>query len=107
MAGVVGSSKPLYDVWGNAVNMASRMDSTGIPGKIQLTAETADVLQSFGIKCEYRGETYVKGRGKIPTYFACITDELEFEKIPLRSVIPSSVTHYDDRDVVEDVTTKL
>lgn len=37
MAGVVGSSKPLYDVWGNAVNMASRMDSTGIPGKIQVT----------------------------------------------------------------------
>lgn len=36
MAGVVGSSKPLYDVWGNAVNMASRMDSTGIPGKIQV-----------------------------------------------------------------------
>lgn len=36
MAGVVGSSKPLYDVWGNAVNMASRMDSTGTPGKIQV-----------------------------------------------------------------------
>lgn len=36
MAGVVGSSKPLYDVWGNAVNMASRMDSTGVPGKIQV-----------------------------------------------------------------------
>lgn len=36
MAGVVGSSKPLYDVWGNAVNMASRMDSTGKPGKIQV-----------------------------------------------------------------------
>lgn len=36
MAGVVGSSKPLYDVWGNAVNMASRMDSTGIPGQIQV-----------------------------------------------------------------------
>lgn len=36
MAGVVGSSKPLYDIWGNSVNMASRMDSTGIPGKIQV-----------------------------------------------------------------------
>lgn len=34
-AGVVGSQKPLYDIWGNAVNMASRMDSTGEPGKIQ------------------------------------------------------------------------
>ena len=36
MAGVVGSSKPLYDVWGHPVNMASRMDSTGIRGKIQV-----------------------------------------------------------------------
>lgn len=36
MAGVIGASKPLYDIWGNSVNMASRMDSTGIPGKIQV-----------------------------------------------------------------------
>lgn len=36
VAGVIGSSKPLYDIWGNAVNMASRMDCTGIPGKIQV-----------------------------------------------------------------------
>lgn len=36
MAGVIGSSKPLYDIWGNSVNMASRMDSTGIPGNIQV-----------------------------------------------------------------------
>ena len=35
-AGVVGSQKPLYDIWGNAVNIASRMDSTGEPGKIQV-----------------------------------------------------------------------
>lgn len=67
MAGVVGSSKPLYDVWGNAVNMASRMDSTGEPGKIQLTKESAEELQSFGIRCDYRGETFVKGRGNMQT----------------------------------------
>lgn len=36
MAGVVGLSKPLYDIWGNSVNMASRMDSTGLPGMIQV-----------------------------------------------------------------------
>lgn len=35
-AGVVGSLKPLYDIWGHAVNMSSRMDSTGEPGKIQV-----------------------------------------------------------------------
>lgn len=79
MAGVVGSSKPLYDVWGNAVNMAARMDSTGIPGRIQVTEETACELREFGIVCDYRGETYVKGRGQIPTYFVGIDDQcLEF-----------------------------
>jgi hypothetical protein len=35
-AGVVGAQKPLYDIWGDAVNMASRMDTTGVPGKIQV-----------------------------------------------------------------------
>lgn len=88
MAGVVGSSKPLYDVWGNCVNMASRMDSTGVPGTIQLTKESAEELQSFGIRCDYRGETFVKGRGNIPTYFARIDDRLEFARESLRFEIP-------------------
>lgn len=81
MAGVIGSSKPLYDVWGNAVNMASRMDSTGIPGKIQVTKDTAEILQKFGIKCDYRGEVFVRGPGKIPTYFVCVDENLEFVRI--------------------------
>lgn len=80
MAGVVGSSKPLYDVWGNSVNMASRMDSTGVAGKIQVTEETAKVLLENGIQCEYRGEIQVKGRGKIPTYFVALDDDLNFIK---------------------------
>lgn len=78
MAGVIGSNKPLYDVWGNTVNMASRMESTGIPGLIQVTAETAEILVSYGIGCEYRGLTDVKGRGFIPTYFVCIDDEFNW-----------------------------
>lgn len=79
MAGVIGSSKPLYDIWGNAVNMASRMDSTGIPGKIQVTENTANVLGNFGIDCDYRGQTFVKGTGNIPTYLVCVED-FEFQK---------------------------
>ncbi|XP_037931308.1 adenylyl cyclase X E isoform X2 [Teleopsis dalmanni] len=81
MAGVVGSYKPHYDIWGNAVNMASRMDSTGIPGCVQVTEETAEILKTFDINCDYRGLTYVKGRGKIPTYIVGITDKLQFIKI--------------------------
>lgn len=38
VAGVIGAHKPLYDIWGNTVNVASRMDSTGMPGKIQVAS---------------------------------------------------------------------
>ncbi|XP_026732107.1 adenylate cyclase type 2-like [Trichoplusia ni] len=67
-AGVVGSQKPLYDIWGHAVNMASRMDSTGESGKIQVTENTAIILDECDILTTCRGETFVKGAGYIKTY---------------------------------------
>ncbi|XP_062132077.1 adenylyl cyclase X E-like isoform X1 [Drosophila sulfurigaster albostrigata] len=78
MAGVVGASQVHYDIWGNPVNMASRMDSTGVPGFIQVTEESAVILRRCGLECDYRGMTYVKGRGILPTYFVGIDDNLEF-----------------------------
>ena len=50
MAGVIGAKKPQYDIWGNAVNVASRMDSTGMVGKIQVTQEVAQILKMKGSK---------------------------------------------------------
>lgn len=66
-AGVIGTSKLLYDIWGDTVNIASRMYSTGQSGKIQVTEDTATKL---GDKFEftYRGKTYVKGKGDMSTY---------------------------------------
>ncbi|KAH8282108.1 hypothetical protein KR054_005453 [Drosophila jambulina] len=78
MAGVVGASQPHYDIWGNPVNMASRMQSTGLPGHIQVTEESAKILEDFEIVCHPRGLTYVKGRGEIPTYFVAIDERLKF-----------------------------
>ncbi|EDV58758.2 uncharacterized protein Dere_GG23801 [Drosophila erecta] len=78
MAGVVGASQPHYDIWGNPVNMASRMESTGLSGLIQVTQETAETLEEFDIQCSYRGLTFVKGRGEIPTYFVGIDKDLSF-----------------------------
>ncbi|VEN34886.1 unnamed protein product [Callosobruchus maculatus] len=70
IAGVVGSRKPLYDIWGDAVNMASRMDSTGLVGHIQVMEKTAELVKRTGIGCVYRGEIDVKGvSGKVRTYF--------------------------------------
>ncbi|TDG40662.1 hypothetical protein AWZ03_012912 [Drosophila navojoa] len=79
MAGVVGASQVHYDIWGNAVNVASRMDSTGVAGKIQVTEETAIVLRKFGLVCNYRGMTFVKGLGTLPTYFVEVDNNYEFK----------------------------
>ncbi|CAG9770971.1 unnamed protein product [Ceutorhynchus assimilis] len=69
IAGVVGAQKPQYDIWGNTVNVASRMDSCGIMGRIQVTEDTAEILKNAGWSCECRGPTYVKGKGTLTTYF--------------------------------------
>ncbi|XP_012254262.2 adenylate cyclase type 2 [Athalia rosae] len=69
IAGVVGAQKPQYDIWGNTVNVASRMDSCGVVGKLHVTEDTAVVLQNAGYKIIHRGPTYVKGKGTLTTYF--------------------------------------
>uniref|UniRef100_A0A8C7ZXK3 Adenylate cyclase type 7 n=1 Tax=Oryzias sinensis TaxID=183150 RepID=A0A8C7ZXK3_9TELE len=71
IAGVIGARKPQYDIWGNTVNVASRMESTGELGKIQVTEETSEVLQELGYSCECRGLINVKGKGELKTFFVC------------------------------------
>ncbi|XP_034437692.1 adenylate cyclase type 7 isoform X4 [Hippoglossus hippoglossus] len=71
IAGVIGARKPQYDIWGNTVNVASRMESTGELGKIQVTEETSGVLQKLGYSCECRGFISVKGKGELKTFFVC------------------------------------
>ncbi|XP_050439426.1 adenylate cyclase type 3 [Adelges cooleyi] len=68
-AGVIGARKPHYDIWGNSVNVASRMESTGKAGCIQVTEETCIILQHFGFKFEQRGLVTVKGKGQLMTYY--------------------------------------
>uniref|UniRef100_A0A665WHN5 adenylate cyclase n=1 Tax=Echeneis naucrates TaxID=173247 RepID=A0A665WHN5_ECHNA len=69
VAGVIGARKPQYDIWGNTVNVASRMDSTGVPERIQVTADLYQVLSSYNYTLEYRGVVTVKGKGEMMTYF--------------------------------------
>ncbi|KAM3625712.1 uncharacterized protein V6R79_016395 [Siganus canaliculatus] len=71
IAGVIGARKPQYDIWGNTVNVASRMESTGELGKIQVTEETSGVLRKLGYSCECRGLINVKGKGELKTFFVC------------------------------------
>ncbi|XP_075037250.1 adenylate cyclase type 5 isoform X1 [Mixophyes fleayi] len=69
VAGVIGARKPQYDIWGNTVNVASRMDSTGVPERIQVTADLQQVLAASNYSLECRGVVKVKGKGEMMTYF--------------------------------------
>ncbi|KAH8260653.1 hypothetical protein KR038_011220 [Drosophila bunnanda] len=69
VAGVIGACKPQYDIWGNAVNVASRMDSTGLVDHIQVTQETQQILEGRGFELTCRGSVDVKGKGSMITYF--------------------------------------
>jgi class 3 adenylate cyclase len=68
VAGVIGIKKFIYDIWGDTVNTASRMESHGVPGRIQVTADTARRL-SGSYRFERRGEVDVKGKGRLETFF--------------------------------------
>jgi adenylate cyclase len=68
VAGVIGSKRFLYDLWGDAVNTASRMESLGTPGEIQITSETYDLLKDEFV-CKPRGTIQVKGKGEMETWY--------------------------------------
>jgi class 3 adenylate cyclase/pimeloyl-ACP methyl ester carboxylesterase len=67
-AGMVGRQDPHYDLWGDTVNTASRMESAGVPGKIQITKATYELLKD-NFFCEPRGTIEVKGKGPMETWF--------------------------------------
>ena len=68
VAGVIGTKKFIYDLWGDTVNTASRMESQGLPGCIQVTSQTYEVLK-HKYNLEYRGTINIKGKGEMSTYF--------------------------------------
>jgi class 3 adenylate cyclase len=68
VAGVIGKSKFIYDLWGDTVNTASRMESHGVPGRIQVTERTKKRLGSR-FRFERRGPIQIKGKGEMVTYF--------------------------------------
>lgn len=66
-AGVIGTDKPVYDVWGDTVNVASRMESTGVVGHVQLTEATAAALETTYPLVRRQGVA-IKGKGTVDTY---------------------------------------
>jgi guanylate cyclase len=68
VAGVIGRKRFLYDLWGDAVNTASRMESQGTPGHIQITQSTYELISDEFV-CEARGTVSVKGKGEMETWY--------------------------------------
>jgi urea transport system substrate-binding protein len=68
VAGVIGTKKFTYDLWGDTVNVASRMESQGVAGRIQVTAATYERLKGKYL-FEKRGVTRIKGKGEMITYW--------------------------------------
>lgn len=68
IAGVIGKTKFAYDIWGDTVNTASRMESSGVVGKVNISINTYQYVKDY-FECEYRGQVDAKGKGKVDMYF--------------------------------------
>jgi adenylate cyclase len=68
VAGVIGRKRFLYDLWGDAVNTASRMESHGTSGRIQITRATKELLEDEFV-CEPRGTISLKGKGEMEAWY--------------------------------------
>jgi class 3 adenylate cyclase len=68
VAGVVGKRKFAFDIWGDTVNIASRMESAGEAGKVNVSAYAYHLIRR-DFECEYRGKLDAKGKGEVDMYF--------------------------------------
>lgn len=110
VAGVIGARKPQYDIWGNAVNVASRMDSTGIIDHIQVTQEVYNILQPRGYSLTCRGSINVKGKGSMVTYFLNGTPDDNFQRNvdvvaplpePIQTIDHNLNSQYENSNLIE------
>jgi class 3 adenylate cyclase len=84
VAGVVGKKKYAYDIWGDTVNIASRMESSGEAGKVNISSATYNLVKE-AYNCAYRGKISAKNIGEIDMYF--VDAIIEKPKEELASVI--------------------
>lgn len=83
VAGIVGVRKFAYDIWGDTVNTASRMESSGEPGKVNVSHDTFKLLEEK-FHFTFRGKIAAKGKGEIKMYFAEPLDQMNSCPVPLR-----------------------
>uniref|UniRef100_A0A3Q2P625 Adenylate cyclase type 3 n=1 Tax=Fundulus heteroclitus TaxID=8078 RepID=A0A3Q2P625_FUNHE len=91
LAGVIGARKPHYDIWGNTVNVASRMESTGVMGNVQVVEDCYDILKEYGFRFIRRGPIFVKGKGELLTFFMKGKDKPSCKASPGTTALPHQV----------------
>jgi class 3 adenylate cyclase len=74
VAGVVGKKKYAYDIWGSTVNIASRMESNGVPGQVNISSSVYEIVKDK-YDCSYRGKIHAKMSAKL----ICISEKLYSE----------------------------
>lgn len=80
IAGVVGKNKFTYDVWGNTVNIASKMERQGVPGKINITSATMELVKDL-FDFEYQGKIEIPGNGLMEMYFVINSKCLDNQEV--------------------------
>ena len=68
IAGIVGTKKFVYDIWGDTVNTAARIEQSGVARKISISGQTYDLIKGK-FNCEYRGKVMAKNKGELDMYF--------------------------------------
>jgi len=90
VAGVVGTKKFAYDIWGDSVNVASRMETMSSAGKINISESTYDLVKDV-YECEYRGEIDVKNKGMMKMYFVnSVKNQSFLDKLQLQETVLDS-----------------
>lgn len=90
IAGVLGSDKPVFDIIGDPINIASRLQSTDIAGSIQISQSTYDLVSGLDFIIEPRGEVFLKGKGKTLSYLVRPVKNFGFQMSSYESMLSTS-----------------
>jgi class 3 adenylate cyclase len=78
IAGVLGTDKPVFDIIGDPINIAARLQSTDIAGRVQISEGTYELLKDMDFQIEPRGEIWLKGKGNRPAYLVQLLSQFPF-----------------------------
>ena len=97
IAGVIGVKRFAFDIWGDAVNTASRMESHGVPGQIHISSETYDNIKHLSyLQFDCQGDINVKGKGTMKTYLVSLREAEQRRRLSISRLGYESYTTFDD-----------